>query len=122
MAVLRRKDYTKIMQTIGEREEEKLLCFFKSIFCFKGVGRMVLTKIVRQFERERIQGHKILFEQGKDAKRVYLVLEGEFEISRLKHNKLSKKEVEFKTVRALNNFRKTGLDLKLNVKREIQKI
>ena len=58
--------------------------FFKHIFCFRSIGRMLLEKIMNKFKKERIQGSKTLFEQGKEAKKIYLVFDGDFEVTRTK--------------------------------------
>ena len=71
------------------------------------------------FRKEQYLRHQPLYEQGKPADKVFIIYEGEFEVTRKKHNKLTKKEIAIKTIRVLNNSRKPDHDPNKSVKPEL---
>ena len=72
----------------------------------KGVGQNFLKRLMGYFHEESFIRDQHVYDQGHDAEKVYVVANGEFEVTRKKNNMLTKKEMEYKQVRYINESRK----------------
>ena len=115
-----KKDQDIVVKNRQEHEEQRQLALFRSIPCFKSIGLRLMRRCTCLFEKVIVNDKKVLMEQGQPANKAFIILTGEFELWRSKTNKLTKKEMDFKKVKVLNQLRRSGNDK--TVKYEISKI
>ena len=56
-AVLKLKDYKRVVRKIEEKNLERKVDFFKSIHCFKSVSLKFVKRIMPLFKMEKFQKH-----------------------------------------------------------------
>mmetsp|Transcript_11289 Transcript_11289/g.17101 ORF Transcript_11289/g.17101 Transcript_11289/m.17101 type:complete len:83 (-) Transcript_11289:1972-2220(-) len=67
---------------------------------------MFLKKLMSCFRKVTYKRHEVVSSQGAEANSVFIVVSGEFAVSRKKTNKMTKKEVAHRKIRVLNEAKK----------------
>lgn len=100
-AVLSKKDFNKVLGIIERKKYNEKIQFLRSLPYFSQLTRASLGKLIYQFTDIKTLKDQILFREGEPSDFVYLVKEGQFEVSRsLMH---PKKPIEEQTKTILSN-------------------
>jgi len=82
LAVMSKADYNKVLAKIEARKLRKLIDFFKSIPFLSNNSKTYLTKLHYSFEQRNVIRNQEIYREGDPSDMVYLVREGEFEVSK----------------------------------------
>jgi CRP-like cAMP-binding protein len=86
LAVINKKDFNTILKSHQENRLNELISFFKEIPLFSQWGKVGLTKLQLNFEEVAVKKGDTVFEIGQQAKYIYVVISGEFEVRILNSN------------------------------------
>ena len=82
LAVMSKSSYTKVLAKIDARQSKKLIDFFKSIPFLAKHSTMQLNKLNYVFEQKSFIRNQVIYNEGDACNYVYLVQDGEFEVTK----------------------------------------
>ena len=82
LAVISKENYQRQVQKIDQRKLRKLIDFFKSIPFLSKNSQTYLIKLHYNFEQRNFIRNQLLYQEGEPIKYIYLIKEGEFEVTR----------------------------------------
>ena len=87
-------DYQSILDNIDRRKVERLREFFKQIPFLRSLPRQIINTIHKSLEQKVFQRGNIVCHEGDDSSYIYIILKGEFEVSKVidvsEHARLTK--------------------------------
>ena len=87
---LDKSDYRDALYEIERKNRIEKVNFIKGLPIFSKLSRTYLTKFASNIKTMTCNKHQVLYRQGDPVERVYIIREGEFEISK----KLQEKETD----------------------------
>lgn len=82
-AILSKNDFNRALGAIERRKYNERIIFLQSLPYFSKLTKTSLGKISFQFVDRPIIKGQVLYKEGEDAEYVYLVKEGQFEVTRM---------------------------------------
>jgi len=82
LAVISKDSYQKVVQKIDQRKMRKLIDFFKNIPFLSKNSQTYLIKMHYNFEQRNCIRNQVLYTEGDQVQFIYLIKEGEFEVTR----------------------------------------
>lgn len=84
------QNYKNLMQFAHKRKEAELVVYMRSLPLFKSMAQSHLKKLVNKFKPVFKEVNSVLYREGETASHVYIVLSGEFKVTkRLKNPNLN---------------------------------
>lgn len=99
-AVLSKKDFNKVLGNIERKKYNEKIQFLRSLPYFTCLTRASLGKLSYQFQEIHTIKDQVIYKEGDVADYVYLVKEGQFEVSR---TMLTKQNLNENTKEILKN-------------------
>eukprot|EP00347_Sterkiella_histriomuscorum_P023290 403335214 len=92
-AVMSQSDYMKILNKIEQKNMSRIVEFMHELPFFKVWTRTSLGKLQYSFEQKQLQRNQVLYREGQDAEMIYIIQNGEFEVTK-RFKKEQVKEVD----------------------------
>jgi hypothetical protein len=82
LAAISKESYQRVVQKIDQRKMRKLIDFFKNIPFLSKNSQTYLIKLHYNFEQRNFIRNQVLYAEGDVVNYIYLIKEGEFEVTR----------------------------------------
>ena len=82
-AVMQKADYQSVLDNIDRRQADKLKDFFRQIPFLRNLPRKELNMLHLSLIKKNYDRGQIVCREGTDSNHIYIVLKGEFEVSKV---------------------------------------
>ena len=81
-AVIDRKNYEKVLGQAEQRRMLRKMDFFASLSFLSHFSKPKLNRILPSFYKMKLKRHQVVYHQGAPAEKIFIVKQGEFEVTR----------------------------------------
>lgn len=93
-AVMNKADYQSVLNNLDQRRIEKMKEFFRQIPFLKLLPRSALNMLHLSLRKRKFQRGHYVCQEGKDSEEIYIIVKGEFEVSKVVDTHRQDKYVE----------------------------
>lgn len=79
---LSREDFTKLLGNLEEKRLNEKVAFLSHVQCFKNLSKGAMFKLSYYFTLRSIKRGEVVYREGDEAEKVYVILSGEFQFSK----------------------------------------
>ena len=84
MAVITRDDFNEVDRRIAMKKQQEFNKFVKQLPIFANLSAKILKRLKDRCERFDCIKNQVIYREGDEATHIYIVMEGEFMISKQK--------------------------------------
>ena len=81
LGVLSKDDYNISVGKVQKKHFERLLDFIKSCPGFMNLAKSTVARLLLMWQRRKFYKNQVVFKQGQEIEKLYLVLSGEFQLT-----------------------------------------